>query len=66
MTADPVDPVDPVDQARRLAHARFPDALAAILTGSTAADRARALAEADLAKGRRRSPRRPSRPSATT
>ncbi|WP_017241875.1 nucleotidyltransferase domain-containing protein [Streptomyces sp. SS] len=40
---------DPVDQARRLAHARFPDALAAILAGSTAAGRATPGSDLDIA-----------------
>ncbi|MEX0173036.1 nucleotidyltransferase domain-containing protein [Streptomyces sp. LMG1-1-1.1] len=40
---------DPVDQARRLVHARFPDALAVILAGSTAAGRATAGSDLDLA-----------------
>jgi predicted nucleotidyltransferase len=40
---------DPVDQARRLAHDRFPDALAVILAGSTAAGRATASSDLDIA-----------------
>ncbi|WP_329273281.1 nucleotidyltransferase domain-containing protein [Streptomyces sp. NBC_01451] len=40
---------DPVDQARRLAHDRFPDALAVLLAGSTAAGRATAGSDLDIA-----------------
>ena len=40
---------DPVDQARRLTLDRFPDALAVILAGSTAAGRATASSDLDLA-----------------
>jgi hypothetical protein len=40
---------DPVDQARRLAHDRFPDALAVILAGSTAAGMATARSDLDVA-----------------
>ncbi|MFE4649887.1 nucleotidyltransferase domain-containing protein [Streptomyces sp. NPDC056707] len=40
---------DPVDQARRLAYDRFPDALAVILAGSTAAGRATASSDLDIA-----------------
>lgn len=40
---------DPVDQARRPAHDRFPDALAVILAGSTAAGRATARSDLDIA-----------------
>ncbi|MFF0051075.1 nucleotidyltransferase domain-containing protein [Streptomyces sp. NPDC005498] len=40
---------DPVDQARRLANDRFPDALAVILAGSTAAGRATASSDLDIA-----------------
>ncbi|MGY1498734.1 nucleotidyltransferase domain-containing protein [Streptomyces sp. QTS52] len=40
---------DPVDQARRLAHERFPDALTVILAGSTAAGRATAHSDLDMA-----------------
>ncbi|MDX3453709.1 nucleotidyltransferase domain-containing protein [Streptomyces sp. ME02-8801-2C] len=39
---------DPVDQARRLADDRFPDALAVILAGSTAAGRGTATSDLDL------------------
>ncbi|MET9467163.1 nucleotidyltransferase domain-containing protein [Streptomyces sp. NPDC006544] len=39
---------DPVDQARRLARDRFPDALAVILAGSTAAGRATASSDLDI------------------
>ncbi|MCX5209973.1 nucleotidyltransferase domain-containing protein [Kitasatospora sp. NBC_00240] len=49
----PVDPgpVDqaPVDQARRLVRDRFPDALAAVLAGSTARGRATAGSDLDIA-----------------
>ncbi|MFD9597829.1 nucleotidyltransferase domain-containing protein [Kitasatospora sp. NPDC059973] len=40
---------DPVDQARRLACDRFPDALVVILAGSTAAGRATASSDLDIA-----------------
>lgn len=40
---------DPVDQARRLARDRFPDALSVILAGSTAAGRATAGSDLDVA-----------------
>ncbi|WP_329571836.1 nucleotidyltransferase domain-containing protein [Kitasatospora sp. NBC_01266] len=40
---------DPVDQARRLARDRFPDALAVLLAGSTAAGRATAGSDLDIA-----------------
>lgn len=40
---------DPVDQARRLAHARFPEARAVVLAGSTAAGRATAGSDLDIA-----------------
>uniref|UniRef100_A0AAU2K246 Nucleotidyltransferase domain-containing protein n=1 Tax=Streptomyces sp. NBC_00049 TaxID=2903617 RepID=A0AAU2K246_9ACTN len=40
---------DPIDQARRVAHDRFPDALAVILAGSTAAGRATAGSDLDIA-----------------
>ncbi|MER8187556.1 nucleotidyltransferase domain-containing protein [Kitasatospora sp. NPDC094015] len=40
---------DPIDQARRLVHERFPDALAAILAGSTATGRATAGSDLDIA-----------------
>ncbi|MDH6126413.1 nucleotidyltransferase domain-containing protein [Kitasatospora sp. GP82] len=43
-----MDP-DPVDHARRLACDRFPDALAVILAGSTAAGRATAGSDLDIA-----------------
>lgn len=39
---------DPVDQARRVARDRFPDALAVILAGSTAAGRATAGSDLDI------------------
>ncbi|MFD9130187.1 nucleotidyltransferase domain-containing protein [Kitasatospora sp. NPDC059571] len=42
-------PHDPIDQARRLAHERFPDALAVILAGSTALGRATAGSDLDIA-----------------
>jgi len=42
-------PTDPVDQARRLVRDRFPDALAAVLGGSTAAGRATAGSDLDIA-----------------
>ncbi|MFF1444582.1 nucleotidyltransferase domain-containing protein [Streptomyces sp. NPDC058295] len=41
--------VNHVDQARRVAHGRFPDALSVILAGSTAAGRATASSDLDLA-----------------
>lgn len=41
--------LDPVDQARRLARQRFPDALAVLLAGSTAAGRATATSDLDIA-----------------
>lgn len=40
---------DPVDQARRLTRDRFPDALSVILAGSTAAGRATAGSDLDIA-----------------
>lgn len=40
---------DPVDQARRLACDRFPDALVVFLAGSTAAGRATASSDLDVA-----------------
>ncbi|WP_405021230.1 nucleotidyltransferase domain-containing protein [Kitasatospora sp. NBC_00070] len=40
---------NPVDQARRLVRDRFPDALAAILAGSTASGRATASSDLDIA-----------------
>ncbi|MEU8512016.1 nucleotidyltransferase domain-containing protein [Kitasatospora sp. NPDC048722] len=40
---------DPVDQARRLVAERFPDALAAVLAGSTVTGRATASSDLDLA-----------------
>ncbi|MEY9211628.1 nucleotidyltransferase domain-containing protein [Thermobifida halotolerans] len=40
---------DPVDQARRIAAGRFPHALAAVLAGSTAAGRATAASDLDIA-----------------
>ncbi|MFD9502566.1 nucleotidyltransferase domain-containing protein [Streptomyces sp. NPDC060035] len=40
---------DPFDQARRLAHGRFPDALAVILAGSTAAGRGTPRSDLDIA-----------------
>ncbi|MET9543304.1 nucleotidyltransferase domain-containing protein [Streptomyces sp. NPDC006553] len=40
---------DPVDQARRLVRARFPEALAALLAGSTAAGRATVGSDLDIA-----------------
>jgi hypothetical protein len=41
--------MDPVDQARRLARGRYPDALAVILAGSTAAGQATAGSDLDIA-----------------
>ncbi|MFB6612891.1 nucleotidyltransferase domain-containing protein [Streptomyces sp. NPDC056367] len=41
--------MDPVDQARRLADGLFPDALAVILAGSTAAGRATSSSDLDIA-----------------
>ncbi|MFI5764601.1 nucleotidyltransferase domain-containing protein [Streptomyces sp. NPDC051563] len=49
MDADPADPADLVEQARRIARARFPDALAVILAGSSAAGRARSTSDLDIA-----------------
>ncbi|MFD9304718.1 nucleotidyltransferase domain-containing protein [Streptomyces sp. NPDC060048] len=40
---------DPIDLARRVAHDRFPDALSVILAGSTAAGRATASSDLDIA-----------------
>ncbi|MFE4638903.1 nucleotidyltransferase domain-containing protein [Streptomyces sp. NPDC056773] len=41
--------LDPVEQARRIARERFPDALAVILAGSSAAGRATASSDLDIA-----------------
>ncbi|MGG8407054.1 nucleotidyltransferase domain-containing protein, partial [Streptomyces sp. 12297] len=40
---------DPIELARRLAHDRFPDALSVVLAGSTAAGRATASSDLDIA-----------------
>ncbi|MFD5149104.1 nucleotidyltransferase domain-containing protein [Streptomyces sp. NPDC058401] len=40
---------DPVEQARRIARQRFPDALAVVLAGSSAAGRAKSTSDLDIA-----------------
>ncbi|MEY2242403.1 nucleotidyltransferase domain-containing protein [Streptomyces sp. BF23-18] len=49
MSSDPDGPTHPIGQARRLTAERFPDALSAVLAGSTVSGRATSTSDLDIA-----------------